>query len=334
MAHATDVFATAAAGAAPRTGAAARCLLALSAALIAGALAPCLADDAPAAGVAMEAPEVLWYSSVDEARARAQESGLPVYVYIYWGRQKASQDMRDKTFADPQVAVLLQQFVCCALEATDPAHAETVDKYATAVSTDEEQGTRFGSLPAHLFTDATGKEYYICWGYMPPEAYPHTLTNVLALAHARATLAQTPDDPRANADLGDAMLELSLLQTAREPLTRAVAGDPGNKVGAREDASLNLAILDIPQDPAASVTTLNQYLKAYPQGRNLLKARYYLAAALAGQDDRAKWAQARTVLTPFHAYTEGQPEYTSRWTLEALKLDALIKIVLEAPPGK
>jgi hypothetical protein len=232
------------------------------------------------------------------------------------------------------VAALLEHFVCCALEATDSANSETVGKYATAVSTDEEQGTRFGSLPANLFTDPTGKEYYICWGYLPPEAYPRILENVLALARSRTMLAQSPDDPRANADLGDAMLELSLLQSAREPLAKAVAGDPDNKVGAREDASLNLTILDIPQDPGASVTTLTQYLKDYPNGRNPLKARYYLAAALAGQDDRAKWTQARAVLAPFHAYTENQPEYTNRWTLESLRLDALIKQVLDAPPPK
>lgn len=297
------------------------CALALGAAVAQTTTAP--TTEAP--------PEILWYDNLEAAQAAAAEAGKLVYVYLYAPEQKSSRDMRFNTFADPRVATIMQQFICCGLEAYDPANRALTDKYVNRAESSDELTVTYSSLPANLFTDASGKEYYLCWGYIPPEGFTSLLENVLALVGARTVLAEAPDDPRANADLGQAMLELSLLQAAPEPLKRAVANDPDNKVGAREDASLNLIIIGIPDDPAASARALTQYLTDYPAGRNLLKARYYLAAALAGQDDRARWTQAREVLAPFYTYREGQPEYTNRWTIEALHLDALIEQALRAP---
>lgn len=292
-------------------------------------LAQVSAQTAPPAAV--EAPEVLWYDNIEAAQAAARESGKPIYAFLYEPDLKSCLDMRYNTFADPQVATLLQQFVCCGLDADDPANRALTEKYVNRAQSADDVTVVYSSLPANLFTDATGKEHYLCWAYMPPEAFAWVLQNVLAMVQAREVLAQTPDDARANADLGQAMLELDLIQAAPEPLQRAVAADPENRVGALEDASLNLLIIAIPDGPAASAAALTRYLTDYPNGRNLLKARYYLAAALAGQDDRARWTQAREVLAPFYTYREGQPEYTSRWTIEALHLDALIEQALRAP---
>jgi hypothetical protein len=248
--------------------------------------------------------------------------------------------MRFETFGDPEVRRLLSGFVCCALDVTAPENRAMADRYALAVSKDEVNKTRFGALPANLFTDAHGDEHYIQWGYIPSVGFRWVLQNVLVLEHTRTVLAEKPEDARANADLGAAMMELDLLKTCREPLEKAVAGDPDNALGARADASLNLILLDLPDDLAAGFTRLCRYIEDLPETReaqvsdNVLKARYYQAVTLYAQEEIDKYKAALELLAWFKRFAPDSPQYRNRWATEAAKLDVLVRETLAAAKEK
>ena len=326
-------------------------------ALMSGLVAACCwatdsaepAEKAPV--VEAEAPEILWLEDMSSAKAAARETGKPVYAFMYYipapgerpeddKRSLSCRRMRFETFGDPEVRRLLSGFVCCALDETAPDNREMADKYALGVSKDPASKTRFGALPANLFTDAHGDEHYIQWGYIPSAGFRWVLENVLVLENARTVLAEKPDDARSNADLGAAMMELDLLKTCREPLEKAVAADPDNKVGAREDASLNLILLDVPDDLAAGFTRLSKYIEGLPETReaqvsdNALKARYYQAVTLYAQEGADKYKAALELLSWFKRLTPDSPQYRNRWATEAAKLDVLVRDTLAAANEK
>ena len=272
--------------------------------------------------------EVAWHARPERAREAAAKSGKLVYLYIFTPAQKACNRMRAETLTHPTVIELLRNFECCPVDASVAANKAIVDKYAWGVSEDRELKTRFGSMPAHLFTDAAGKEHYIRWGFIPAPGFVVILRHVLSLAELKAVLAKTPKDPRANADLGHVMIELELFDKGKEHLRLALANDPDNKAGALEDATLDLTILSIPDDPVKGFAALGKFLEDFPRTDRKLEVVYFQAAALAAQGTPAKYREAVKLLQPFKTADETQPAYNSPWTLPALELDSQLRAAL------
>ncbi len=281
-----------------------------------------------ATGIGRAADEVAWHTRVEDARAAAAKSGKAVYLYIFTPAQNACKRMRSETLTSPLVAPLLGRFECCAIDASLAANAALVDKYAWGVSTDAENKVRFGSMPANLFTDAAGEEHYIRWGFIPARAFVTILEQVAGLARLKATLAKDPTDARAHAGLGHLMVELELFVKGKEHLAQALKNDPGNKLGAFADATLDLIILAIPDDPAKGYTALTRFVADYPKSGRGLEARYFQAVALSAQGTPAAYGQALKLLEPFRTGDKTRPEFSSPWTLPALELQRQLRAEL------
>lgn len=275
----------------------------------------------PAAG----ADDIPWHLRLDRARAAAADSGKPVYVYIYSPAHTVCKRMASETLEDPGVKALLRQFECCAIDTTVPANKPIADKYAWGVSIDPVHETRFGSTPAHLFMDAEGREHYIRWGFFPPAAFAPIVADVLDLVRLKAQVAAQPGAARAAADMGSVLMSLELFDGAEEHLRRAVANDPDNAVGAREDATFDLIILSIPDGPAKAHDALAKFLRDYPRTKRAVEVRYYQGVTLAALGTTAAYREALKFLEPFKTADRTRPEYDSPWTLPALALDTQIR---------
>lgn len=295
---------------------------------LAWSAAACVVAGAVWTGPAARAGDIPWHLRLDRARAAAADSGKPVYVYIYSPAQMACKRMVSETLEDPDVKALLKSFECCAIDTTVPANKPIADKYAWGVSVDPVHETRFGSTPAHLFMDADGKEHYIRWGFFPAAAFAPMLSDVLEMVRLKARVAAEPGDARAAADLGRVLMALELFDGAKEHLQRAVANDPNNAVGAREDATLDLIILSIPDGPEQAHDALAKFLKDYPRTKRAVEVAYYQAVTLAAQATPAAYRAALKFLEPFKTADRTRPEFDSPWTLPALALDAQIRTQL------
>lgn len=245
------------------------------------AAAAALLMAALACSAAHAADELKWYDRAEDAMAAAKQSGKPVFIYIYSDKLQACKAMRTSTLGNPQVVAVLKAFECCALDAELPANAAFVDKYTTAKSPDDR--TRMLVNHAHVFLDSQGRELYVGWGFVTYLDFLAILQQIPRVAELTDLVAREPDNPRANADLGHVLLQLELFGEGKMRLEKAVAGDPSNKVGAKEDASLDLIVLSIPDDPVRGYDRLVQFLKDYPKTGRELEARYFQAVALAAQ---------------------------------------------------
>ena len=277
------------------------------------------------------AEEIQWYASVQDAQSAARASGKPVYFFIFQPSDEACRTMRFTTLRDDKVLALLGGFECCAIDTELRENRPFVQKYSWIETEDEvpDVEVKISKLPTNLFMDAGGKELYIRRGYLPAAGFATLLEQVTYQDAQRQALKRDPQDARACANLGHIMLELGLSpEIAKEHLNQAVANDPENATGAREDATLDLVILSIPQDPARAFEALEAFLRSYPNTKRSLEVRYFKAVALAAQDDRAKWQQAVELLGTFKTPDRSRPEFDSPWTPLALGLEAELRRVL------
>jgi hypothetical protein len=301
---------------------------------------------------ALAAEDIMWHSYIEDARTAAAKSGKPIYAFIFVARSTACMRMRFETFKNPKVVELLAGFECCAVDAGEPGNKAFVDKYAAAVSQDPVHKTKFGMMPASLFTRPDGAEHYIRWGYIESDSFAVMLLSVFRLVELKQSLAAKPDDARANADIGQVMLDLDMqtnpvaLPRVKQYLQRAIDLDPGNKLGALEDALLNLRILQVPDDPAKGYELLGQFLKDFPNTRHRPRVIFYQAAALCGEagaaSDRndektakAKYQQAFEALKPFKTPKEDTTSIwaTSACARQALELEKQIGVYLGVYPN-
>lgn len=287
-------------------------------------------------------PEINWYTDLESVRAAAHKDGKPIYYFIFYVHSVASLKMRHDTFRSPKVIALLGKFECCAVDAEVPENRAFVERYTLGVAEaaqgpDPGHGVKFGNFPASLFTDPEGHEQYLQWGYIPSEAFPWVVTDVLRMAELKAALAQKPDEPRANVELATVMIRLRLhtnptaLAQIRQYLQQAVTSDPDNRAGAREQALLYQIILDIPADPQKGAERLTQFLTEFPQTQLRPRAVFFQASAIAelgaeaheNRDEggaRARYKQALDLLQPFKTKADDQ---TSMWFLSDVAKPAL-----------
>ncbi|NSW55255.1 MAG: DUF255 domain-containing protein [Armatimonadetes bacterium] len=275
--------------------------------------------------------DVKWYTRVEDAQAAAAQSGKPVYLFIFAPSQKACQLMRTQTLSSPTIAAFLSaNFECCAVDSVLTVNKAIIDRYAWSVSKAEGGQVRFGSMPAHVFTNAKGDPYFTFWGYTPPEGFIVKLGQAKQIVEAKRAIDANPNDARAMADLGHVLLEVEDYEDGRKHLNRAKELDPQNKVGALEDATLDLVILAIVDDPVKAERELARFMKDYPDSDRILEATYWRAVCHYAQNTPASLRQALDTLAPFRQIGINDPQYRSRWAIEADKLERNIRAQLSS----
>lgn len=276
--------------------------------------------------------EINWHGTIDEARAAANQSGRPVYLYIFSAPQRACKRMRAETLAHPDVGVFLNaHFEACPIDSALTVNKAIVERYAwsVAVAQDEDAKVRFGSMPAHVFTNAAGEPYYTFWGYTPPAGFLVKLEQARRIVELKNAITAAPNDARLRADLGHILLEIEDFADAKLHLQKAKELDPENKVGALADATLDLIVLSIAEKPQEAHAQLLQFVRSYPQSARRLEAIYWQAVALYVQETPAAYRQALAALEPFRKLSVDDPQYRSRWAIEADKLEQNLRALLQ-----
>jgi len=267
----------------------------------------------------------LWYENWEEANAQAQQSGKPVYVYV-WEYPRMSPDdwtrvrehnpcyqMSQSTLTDQQVKRMLRDYVLCALEVHVPPNRQFIHKHAPGLlpDADEEQaGFSAYRLPFHLFFDSSGKKVFQVYGYIPAQWFVQTLEAVQLLIKGQGAENDKLKQARAYARLGHICLELEIYEEAKKHLERTRKLDPDNKTGAKADAELDLTIISIPDAPAKAGRALESYLDDHPNSARRTEVRYFLAVAqyLVGDESRAI-----RILEQIERIREPSSEQEKRW---------------------
>ncbi len=267
-----------------------------------------------------------WQPTVEAALKAASARGKPLYVYVYAshnprfvreGRDPKCVHMERVTLANPQVQAALGNYVLCALDIHNPDNESFLGKHNIVPAAEEEGRITTYQLPANLFLNSRGQEVYRISGYVPPQSFTNTLDNVRALIKAQEAVEANSQDAAAYARLGHFYLKLQRYEKARQYLNKAVALDPDNQTGAKAEANVDLAILEIADNPQQAYQQLTAYLNQYPQSPRRLEVCYYMGVALVAAGDQQR---AIKVLQRFETSDKSAPEYDSPWTPYALWL--------------
>lgn len=270
-----------------------------------------------------------WHKDWRQAQAAARASGRSVFVYVYQHYRPTCVEMENKTFANGEVIRALgARFELLAVPANSTHQREFLDRYHLGAQEIDEGEYEVGvtACPAYVLLDATGREYIRFFGYYPPPQFLEVIEQLTEIARLSAGLADNADDAAACAQLGHLHLALDRSETGKPWLERAVALDPDNRLGARQEAALDLAILAIPDDPDAAYARLVAYRLAKPQSPRALEVLYYMAVAQVAAE---RYRDAERILLDFQAIPpllpDGKtpnPVYRSKWCEQA---DVLLK---------
>lgn len=279
------------------------------------------------AGMAAEALD--WHREWEKARVAARASGRCVFVYVYQHYRPSCVEMETKTFAQDEIINALRtHFELMAVPANSTQQREFLDRYHLGMQEiDEgEYEVEVTACPAYVLLDATGREYIRFFGYYPPGQFRELIDNLVEVARLSKHLVDHPDDAVACARLGHLHLTLDRAQTGKPWLERAVTLDPDNRLGARQEAELDLAILSIPDEPQAAYGRLVAYRLAHPDSPRSLEVLYYMAVAQVAAEH---YQDAERILLDFQSIPPLLPDnktpnplYRSKWCEQA---DVLLK---------
>lgn len=225
--------------------------------------------------------DISWYPTFEDAKAAAKESGKP--VYIHFDSPSAFPRTKLELLDHPMVLPLLVNFECCAHSSDLPANRELARKYTMGAGGGVRPRAEVVVARVSVFTDAEGRGLFARQGYVPLLDFVEVLKDVIDAARLDAALRKTPDDPQLNAQLGHVYVRLEEFKKGKDYLLRALARDPENKVGAFEDATLDLIVLQLPDDPQKAHEALGKYMADFPNTDRPLEVRYYTAVALVAQ---------------------------------------------------
>lgn len=280
---------------------------------------------------AFAASTIDWLREWPAAQAAAKASHKIVLVYIFQPSHDACVEMDRSTLNQQPVVDAVQEFVPLAISGASSKYREFCEQHKVGVrrNTDKDMKLEFSAIPAYLFLDAEGNEYYRGYGFYPPHLFLDLLKQVSRIITCRQGLVKRPNDARLLADLGHVYLEMEREDLGKPFLQQAVKADPQNAVGARADAELDLCILSIPDDPVAAVRTLVAYRFNNPESKRDFEIKYFMAVA---QIAAQKFDQAEKILLDFAAIPpklnpgtpqeQANPDYTNPWTVRA---DLLLK---------
>jgi len=238
-----------------------------------------------------------------DAQAAARTSGKFIFAYVYQRGHDACVAMENNTFGNEDVIAALQGYEMLSLNGDTAQNRDFCDRYHVGTRYNEEQDqdegkTAFAAVPALLFLDRSGTEYYRTYGFHAPDVFLHLLGQVAKVIEWRCALGQQPQNARLHADLGRLYLEMNRQATGRPLLEAAVKLDPNNEAGARADAELDLILLSMPDDPMLALRSLVAYQFNHPETTRLLEIHFYMAVA---QLAAGKEAQAERILLDFAA---------------------------------
>lgn len=251
--------------------------------------------------------EIKWLDNWDAAQAAARVSGKCILAYVYQHGHAACVEMDRSTFPADEVIAALSRFQPLALNGKSGTCREFCKRYGVGLQSNDDKGLQmdFAAIPACLFLDSSGNEYYRAYGYYPKASFVQLLRRVETLAQDLAAIQQRPNDARLSADLGRLYLDLERDDLGKPYLQRAVKLDPGNAVGARADAELDLTLLTIPDNPDLAFRQLVAYQFNNPDTKRALELRYYMAVA---QIAAGKLEQGEKILLDFRMIPQHLPD--------------------------
>ncbi len=248
----------------------------------------------------------IWHESWEPALSSAQQSGKPIYVYIWERREHPGMSAEDwaklreydpcdkmnrLTLVKQQVKHMLRGYTLCALEVHHRRNRDFIDKYVPGLLPEAHEDRAVHSsyrLPFHLFLGSSGEKVFQVYGYIPEQWF----VQIIEAVNLLVTVPESPDAPliqaRAYARLGHLCLELQLYEEARKHLNRALELDPENQAGAKADAELDLTIMALPDQPAQAYRDLESYLTTYPNAKRRVEVRYFMAVAKYVDGDKGR----------------------------------------------
>lgn len=300
------------------------------------------------------AARIDWHDSYDDALAAAQESGKPIFAFVYLSEQSGAfsgpreeirversdgaqarqrldiQRMLEDTLSDPDVMAAAKKFEAVKLDLRDPATDAARRALQVSPGVDPSSATRVAMYPITVFLDSSGEELFRRHGSMPALGYAAQLNRAAELHERRKAVQEDPRDPVKRRALGRAYMEMDptpedrIYQAAVENLEAAVRLDPENATGANFDARVDLAILSIPRSPEEAIQKLFQLQSEDADGHRKLEIQYYMAVAHFVMED---YAAAKKLLREFETDDRNSPYWDSPWTPQALGLLEYIKQV-------
>lgn len=286
-----------------------------------------------------------WHGSFEEGLAAAAESRKPIVVLVHIGgddteylgqqehialpgegsaRQRLDgRRMIERTLTDRGVIQAAKAFEPVLLDVRLRANDDARERLKVSPVVSEGADQRVGVYPITLFLDANGDELFRRHGYLPPEAYEFQLRRAANLFEKLHALVQDPENPMALREVGRAYMEMDFshgdrfYQAAVRNLERAIELDRDNAVGAHFDASVDLAILRLPDNPADALSVLSRLHSQDERGARQLEIEYYTAVAHYVLEDLAA---ARRLLSSFETGDRRSPYFDSPWTSQALGL--------------
>jgi len=278
------------------------------------------------------AAQARWHDGLDAGLRAAATSHKPIAVFAFISQPGGIYDsahdyMLHQTLVDQQVVETLGRFEAVRLDIRQPANDAARRRLGISPVRTEGTGVieaeRIGVYPVTLFLDERGQELCRRHGYLPPAAYAAELTRAANLFDAMKATSANPTDAVARRNLGRAYMEMEFTpedpfyQAAVENLERAIELDPENAAGAKYDASVDLTILRLPDDPQQALTDLRALQAQEPEGDRRFELQYYIAVAQYVLEDIPG---AIKTLERFETDRRDSPWFDSPWTPDGLGL--------------
>lgn len=296
------------------------------------------------------AGQIDWHDGFEEAMAAAEQSGKPVFAFVYLGdevnrpsgpreqiqvRRQGSrssgtrlnvEEMLDDILHDQQVVAAARNFEAVKIDLCEPQ--SDAARRQLNVSPGIAENTRVGMYPITVFLEPSGQELFRRHGCMPAIGYASQLDTAYDLHRKKQAAEADPRDPVKRRELGRAYMEMDptpddrIYRAAVENLEAAIRLDPDNSTGANFDARVDLAILSIPQSEEDALQKLFQLQSEDTGGHRKIEIQYYMAVAHFVNED---YASAKKLLREFETNDRKSPYYDSPWTPQALGLLEYIK---------
>lgn len=280
------------------------------------------------------AASVRWRGDFEAAVSAARQRRVPVMVWVAYDRCSLCLQLDGRTFSSPRIVELSTLFECVRDEGSGRGTAGAGGDSEPLV-----QAYKVIVHPTVLFLDPDGatEMYRVEGAGHPASKFEGIMADMLELYAAQKAIEADGADVGALFTLGHIQVGLERYEKARPPLRAALAADSDDRLGHREDVTLDLAIctlqLDRPEPKATSsagIRALQAFLDAYPNSRRRGEALFFLASGwlqLTNQEEARKCLQE---------VLESEPE-TSQWhqmaarLLRPLEMQELQRYILEHP---